>query len=57
MNAVFSFFILHAGFALGAGFCRYDAASVGEPVLSTTANHPVISFHRPHEWTLVTLVE
>jgi len=48
---------VHPGLALRVSFCRYDATSVGEPVLSTTANHPVTAFHRPHEWTPVTLVE
>jgi hypothetical protein len=45
------------GLALRVSFCRYDAPSVGEPVLSTTADHPAIAFHRPHEWTTVALVE
>jgi len=44
------------GIGLNVSFCRYDASAVGDPVLSTTANHPVIDFHRPHEWTAVTLV-
>ncbi|MFY8217254.1 MAG: hypothetical protein ACOVMP_11715 [Chthoniobacterales bacterium] len=40
---------------LRVSFSRYDASSGKEPVLSTTASHPVIDFHRPHEWTLVVL--
>lgn len=45
-----------AGMCLRVSFCRYDAATTGRPVLSTTAAHPVINFHRPHEWTAVRLV-
>ena len=43
------------GERLRVSFCRYDASSGKEPVLSTTASHPVIDFHRPHEWTQVVL--
>jgi len=54
---VFRIASFYSGLALRVSFCRYDAAATGEPVLSTSANHPVIAFHRPHEWTTVTLVE
>lgn len=40
---------------LRVAFARYDAFSGREPVLSTTARHPVISFHRPAEWSSVIL--
>ena len=40
---------------LRVAFARNDAASGREPVLSTTASHPVISFHRPDEWNSVIL--
>jgi len=40
---------------LRVSFCRYDATSGQKPVLSTTASHPVIDFHRPEEWALVVL--
>jgi hypothetical protein len=36
-------------------FCRYDASSAGESILSTTATHPVVAFHRPNEWTQIVL--
>jgi len=36
-------------------FCRYDASSTGESILSTTAGHPVVAFHRPDEWTQIVL--
>jgi len=55
--SVFRIPVFHPGLALRVSFCRYDAAATGEPVLSTTADHPVIAFHRPHEWTTVRLVE
>ena len=55
--SVFRIPVFHPSLALRVSFCRYDAAATGEPVLSTTADHPVIAFHRPHEWTPVTLVE
>ncbi len=33
-------------------FCRYDATrGQQEPVLSSSSPHPVLSFHRPEEWT------
>lgn len=41
---------------LRVSFCRYDASLSAPPVLSTSARHPVVSFHRPDEWTPVTLV-
>ena len=53
--SVFRVPVFHPGLALRVSFCRYDAAATGEPVLSTTANHPVIAFYRPHEWTTVVL--
>ncbi len=43
------------GQRLRVSFCRYDASSVGEPVLSTTSPHPVMAFHRPEEWSLIVL--
>ena len=43
------------GLELRISFCRYDAAADREPVLSTTAAHPVISFHRPDEWQRIIL--
>jgi len=55
--SVFRVPVFHPGLALRVSFCRYDAAATGEPVLSTTADHPVIAFHRPHEWTPARLVE
>lgn len=45
-----------AGMRLRASFCRYDAAPDGGEILSTTASHPVISFHRPDEWVTLELV-
>lgn len=45
-----------AGRRLRVSFCRYDASPSAPPVLSTSARHPVVSFHRPDEWTRVTLV-
>jgi len=36
-------------------FCRYDVSSAGEPILSTSAAHPVVAFHRPDEWTQIVL--
>lgn len=50
--SVFRIASFYAGLALRVSFCCYDAASVDEPVLATAASHPVIAFHRPHEWTL-----
>ncbi len=38
-------------------FCRYDASSHSEPVLSTSSPHPVVAFHRPDEWTRIQLVK
>jgi len=55
-SSVFRVTSLESGITLHVSFCRYDASATGDPVLSTTANHPVIDFHRPHEWTAVTLV-
>jgi hypothetical protein len=46
---------LTPGTALRVSFSRYDAAPHRRPVLSTTANHPVIAFHRPEEWTKLVL--
>lgn len=36
-------------------FCRYDAHFEGQPTLSTSSPHPVISFHRPEEWQHIVL--
>jgi len=47
---------LQPGQRLRVAFARYDAARDSDPVLSTTASHPVIGFHRPEEWTRVTLL-
>ncbi len=44
------------GQRLRISFSRYDATPDQDPVLSTTAAHPVIRFHRPEEWTEVELV-
>jgi hypothetical protein len=38
-------------------FCRYDASSQGEPVLSTSSPHPVVAFHRPEDWTRIVLAK
>jgi hypothetical protein len=46
---------LESDVRLRVAFARYGAAFGREPVLSTTASHPVISFHRPDEWSLVIL--
>jgi hypothetical protein len=46
---------LEPGLRLRVAFARYDASPGREPVLSTTASHPVVSFHRPEEWMAVTL--
>lgn len=53
--AVFGLKRFEQGQQLRVSFCRYDASTGQKPVLSTTASHPVIDFHRPHEWTLVVL--
>jgi hypothetical protein len=45
------------GTRLRASFCRYDVSSEGTTVLSTTADHPVIAFHRPEEWTRLVLID
>lgn len=42
---------------LRISFCRYDGSPGGEPVLSTSASHPVISFHRPDEWAKIRLAQ
>ena len=44
-----------AGLKLRVSFCRYDAATHRPPILSTTAAHPIISFHRPQDWAVCTL--
>ncbi|MEZ5965598.1 MAG: hypothetical protein R3F56_17320 [Planctomycetota bacterium] len=47
----------HVPLAAGAdghvfvSFCRYDAARGRAPILSSSSLHPVLSFHRPWEWT------
>jgi hypothetical protein len=46
-----------AGQELRVSFCRYDAGTTSAPVLSTCANHPVVSFHRPAEWPRVVLAD
>lgn len=48
---------LKPGVRLRVAFARYDAGTGRKPVLSTTARHPVVSFHRPEEWTRVLLVD
>lgn len=44
------------GLRLRVAFARYDAAADRKPILSTTASHPIASFHRPDEWTPIQLV-
>lgn len=44
-----------SGQELRLSFSRYDASAEGDPVLSTTAAHPIVAFHRPDEWTRVRL--
>ncbi len=41
---------------LRVSFSRYDATTGQGPVLSTTAAHSKIDYHRPDEWTLVQLL-
>ncbi|MBC2593256.1 hypothetical protein H5P28_03180 [Ruficoccus amylovorans] len=43
------------GLRLRGSFCRYDAASDHALILSTSASHPVIAFHRPDEWAELVL--
>lgn len=44
-----------AGQILRISFSRYDAATDGSRVLSTSAAHPVVAFHRPDEWSRIVL--
>lgn len=44
-----------AGRKLRVSFCRYDAGTDAPPVLSTSAAHPAVSFHRPEDWPRVVL--
>lgn len=46
---------LAAGQRLRISFSRYNATGNGDPILSTTAAHPVLDFHRPDDWTKVEL--
>lgn len=46
---------IEPGMRLRVAFARYDVSPGREPVLSTSASHPVISFHRPDEWSSVVL--
>lgn len=46
-----------SGTKLRASFCRYDAGGDREPILSTTSAHLIDSFHRPHEWRRLVLLE
>lgn len=42
---------VRAGDRLRLSICRYDwTRGVAEPVLSSSSPHPVLAFHRPHEW-------
>lgn len=45
------------GLELRVSFCRYDATPGEQPVLSSTAHHPIASFHRPAEWPCVVLTQ
>lgn len=45
------------GLELRVACARYDAGSTSVPILSTTACHPIIDFHRPEEWTGLRLDE
>lgn len=45
----------HPGQRLRVSFCRYDAGRGKPETLSTSANHSIVSFHRPQEWTSVIL--
>lgn len=46
------------GDVIRVSFCRYDATRGGaEPVLSSSSAHPVLAFHRPHEWTRCRVAE
>ena len=49
---------LHAGDTLLFSFCRYDhTRGQQNPVLSSTSNHSVCSFHRQEEWRVMQLVD
>lgn len=43
------------GQSLRAAVCRYDCAGSAEPVCSSTAPLRELSFHRPAEWSVLTL--
>lgn len=46
------------GEVIRVSFCRYDATrGSGEPILSSSSPHPVLAFHRPHEWARCRIVE
>ncbi|MEX1119043.1 MAG: carbohydrate-binding family 9-like protein [Terrimicrobiaceae bacterium] len=53
--SVFGLNKLEPGKRLRVAFARYDATSGRPTILSTSASHPVVSFHRPAEWSSVTL--
>ncbi|MGF1678499.1 MAG: carbohydrate-binding family 9-like protein [Candidatus Methylacidiphilales bacterium] len=53
--SVLNFEMFTKGTELRISFCRYDAYRERKPILSTTSPHPVIDFHRPHEWIRVIL--
>ena len=43
--------------SLRVSFCRYDyTRGKADPVLSSTSDHPICSFHRQGEWTTMTLL-
>lgn len=46
-----------AGSRLRIAFARYDASLTGKPVLSSSARHREIAFHRPDDWTPIQLVD
>lgn len=46
-----------SGTEMRASLCRYDAGRDREPVLSKTSAHPIASFHRPHEWKRLVLLD
>lgn len=43
------------GQRLRVSFSRYDVTPGQDPILSTTAAHPILDFHRPDDWTAVEL--
>lgn len=46
---------LAAGLCFRTAVCRYDCAGTADPVCSATAPLREMSFHRPDEWTSLTL--